>query len=219
MIVPLGRLHVLTDTARQARFSHAQLAQQALRGGADAVQFRQKEGPVAEKLRHARAVAEACAAHGEGATLLVNDHLDIAQAVGAAGVHLGQGDFPVAAARKVLGPEAVIGATATTAAQAQAAEADGASYIGFGPVFPTASKADPASVKGIGGLRAACQAVSLPVVAIAGITPGRVAACLEAGAHGVAVLSGIACAGNPAAATRRYRAALREARAAHSGNA
>lgn len=205
----VGRLHALTDTTRQQRFAHAQLARRALRGGADAVQFRQKSGSMRAKLQAARTVADVCA--DAGAPLVVNDHLDIAQAVGAAGVHLGQYDFPVADARRVLGEGAVIGATATTTAQAQTAEAEDASYVGFGPVFPTGSKKNPASVKGLDGLEAACAAVSIPVVAIAGITPERVRPCLDAGAHGVAVLSGIACAGDPEQAAHRYRRALAEA--------
>lgn len=207
MSVPsIRRFHVLTDTTRQARFSHVELANRVLRGGAGAVQFRQKHGPIRAKLHAACSVARVCAEHT--APLLINDHLDIAQAVGAAGVHLGQDDFPIAEARRVLGDDAVIGATATTTAQAEAAEAAGASYIGFGPVFSTTSKKNPASVKGLDGLRAACEAVTIPVIAIAGITPERIPPCLEAGAHGVAVLSGITCADDPERATRRYRTAL-----------
>ena len=211
---PLGRLHVLTDTTRQERFSHAELARRALRGGAGVVQFRQKSSPIRAKLRAARAVAHVCAE--AGAPLVVNDHLDVAQAVGAAGVHLGQDDFPVADARRVLGPDALIGATATTPNQARAASDDGADYVGFGPVFSTDSKADPASVKGVDGLRAACRAAGAPVVAIAGMTPERVGPCLKAGAHGVAVLGGVACANDPQQATCRYRTALDEALAARS---
>ena len=209
----LGRLHVLTDTTHQQRFSHAQLAQRAIRGGADVIQFRQKEGSIREKLRQARDVARICT---EAQTpLLINDHLDIAQAVESSGVHLGQDDFPIADARHVLGDDAFIGATAATGTQARAAEGKGADYVGFGPVFTTDSKANPASVKGLDGLRAACEAVSIPVIAIAGLTPQRVRPCLASGAHGVAVLSGIACANNPAEATRRYREALNEALATH----
>ena len=213
----IGRLHVLTDTTCQQRRTHAELAQRAVRGGADVVQFRQKDGTVREKLRAAHAAAEACAQ--ADVPLLINDHVDIALAVDAAGVHLGQDDFPIAEARKVLGPGAVIGATATTAAQAQAAEADGASYVGFGPVFPTRSKANPASVKGLEGLSHACRATTLPVIAIAGITPERVSACLKAGAHGVAVLSGIAGADEPEQAARRYRTALQGALPTHAPEA
>ncbi len=204
--MPLGRLHVLTDFTLQQRFAHAALARLALQGGADVIQFRQKTGGIRHKLHAARAAAEVCA--NAGAPLLIDDHLDLALATGAAGVHLGQTDFPVAEARRLLGPDAVIGATATTAEQARRAEAEGASYIGFGPVFTTRSKANPARTKGLRGLEAVCEAVALPVIAIAGITPERVRPVLEAGAHGVAVLSAIACADDPQAATARFRQAI-----------
>ncbi len=204
----IGRLHVLTDFWLQQRLAHAELARRAIEGGADTIQFRQKHGHLRQQPPAARRVAAVCqAAH---VPLIIDDHLPLALATGAQGVHLGQADFPVAEARRVLGPQAVIGATATTAAGACRAEADGASYIGFGPVFATRSKANPASVKGLRGLAAACAAVDIPVIAIAGITPEHVAAVIEAGAHGVAVLSHVAPADDPAAATSHFRQAIDE---------
>ena len=92
----------------------------------------------------------------------------IAMIDGVSGVHLGQADYPIALARKVLGPDAIIGATATTTEQARQAESEGATYVGFGPVYNTSSKSNPASVKGLEGLRRAVDAVSIPVIAIAG---------------------------------------------------
>ncbi len=204
----IGRLHVLTDYRLQQRFSHAELARRAIAGGADTIQFRQKQGDVRHRLHEARRTAEVC--KERGVPLIIDDHLDVALAVGAGGVHLGQTDFPVASARRVPGPKAIIGATATTPVQARRAEADGAGYIGFGPVFATRSKAAPASVKGLRGLAAACEAVGIPVIAIAGITPERVRPALEAGAHGVAVLSAVALADHPDAGTPVFRAALDE---------
>lgn len=204
--MPIGRLHVLTDFTLQQRYAHAELARRAARGGAGAIQFRQKTGGVRHALREADRAATACAA--AGVPLLINDRLDVAQAVGAAGVHLGQMDLPVATARRILGPRALIGATATTPLQARHACDDGADYVGFGPVFPTHSKANPASIKGLSGLAAACQACRVPVIAIAGITPERVASVIEAGAYGVAVLSAVVLADDPEAATARFRAAL-----------
>ena len=211
---PLGRLHVLTDFELQQRWTHADLARAAAEGGADAVQFRQKAGSVRDKLAGLAPTVAACRA--AGVACLVDDHLDLALAAGADGVHLGQLDLPVGAARAALarpsgrpaGPRFVIGATATTVAQALAAEAAGADYVGFGPVFPTSSKANPASVKGLAGLAAVCAAVAVPVVAIAGITPERVGPCLDAGAWGVAVLSPVALADDPAAATAAFRDAV-----------
>lgn len=140
--------------------------------------------------------------------LIVDDHLPIAQAVGAAGVHLGQEDFPIAAARDVLGPEVLIGASANTRAQAEAAYEAGADYIGYGPIYPTTSKAYIKSVQGPQGLADVCEALPLPVIAIGGITHGRVRPVLEAGAYGVAVLSAICTAADPERATARFRAAI-----------
>ncbi len=207
--LPTGRLHVLTDTQLQSRWTHADLARAAALGGADTVQFRHKPGDVRDRLAALRPTVEACRA--AGVACLVDDHLDLALATGAAGVHLGPTDLPVASARAVsdrLPRPLVIGATATTLDAARAAQADGADYIGFGPVFPTASKADPASVKGLAGLAAVCAGVGIPVVAIAGITVARVRPCLEAGAWGVAVLSAVACADDPAEATAAFRAEI-----------
>lgn len=204
--MPIGRLHVLTDFFFQQRYSHAELARLAIAGGADTVQFRQKIGALRHKLHEARRVAAVCA---ELQTpLLIDDHLDVALAVDADGVHLGQEDFPVRAARQLLGHGALVGATATTVEQAvQACEA-GADYIGFGPVFTTRSKANPASTKGLRGLTAVCRAVTVPVIAIAGITPPRVPHVLEAGAHGVAILSAIATAEQPERAAAQFRHAI-----------
>lgn len=199
----IGRLHVLTDFHLQQQFSHAELAQRAIRGGADTIQFRQKAGRVRHKLHEARRTAAACAE--AGVPLIIDDHIDVVLAVDADGVHLGRRDFPLGEARRILGPDVLIGATATTTAHARQAEGSGADYIGFGPIFRTTSKENPKAVKGLQGLAAACRAVEIPVIAIAGITPERVAPVLEAGAHGVAVLSGVACADDPEMAAARYR--------------
>ena len=201
----VGRLHVLTDVRFQTRWTHAEVAAQAVAGGADTVQFRQKDGTARAWMRDLRPTVGACRA--AGAACLVNDRLDLALAAGADGVHLGQTDLPVADARALfdrLGG-GLVGATATTADDARAAEADGADYVGFGPVFPTSSKDHPASVKGLAGLAEACAAVRIPVVAIAGLTPERVAPCLDAGAWGVAVMTAVTTAGDVAAATARFR--------------
>ena len=151
--------------------------------------------------------ATAAACRAAGVALVVDDHADLARAVGA-GVHVGQTDLPVRVARRILGPGALIGATASTVAEAVAAADDGADYIGFGPVFGTASKANPAPAPGLDGLAAACAAVRVPVVAIGGLTPERVADVLGAGAWGVAVLSAVVCAPDVPAAAARFAAAL-----------
>jgi thiamine-phosphate pyrophosphorylase len=199
----IGRLHVLTDFLFQQRFSHAELATAAAAGGADTIQFRQKDGGVRPRLVELRRTVEAC--RQAGVPLLVDDHVDLALVVGASGVHVGQYDLPVDAVRSIVPPAFIIGASATSASDALAAERAGADYIGFGPVFPTGSKRNPASVKGLYGLQAACEAVSIPVIAIAGITPERVREVLDAGAHGVAVMTAISTASDPIEATGRFR--------------
>jgi len=202
----IGRLHVLTDFHLQQDRSHAELARLAIRGGADTIQFRQKHGGIQNKLLEARKVATVCA--DASTPLLIDDHIDIAQATSADGVHLGQDDFPIDAARSVLGSSPIIGGTASKPHEAVEAHELGADYIGFGPVFPTSSKRNPKSVKGLDGLADACEAVPIPVIAIGGITHDRVRGVLEADAHGVAVLSAVATARNPEQATARFRAAI-----------
>lgn len=204
----IGRLHIITDFYLQQQISHAELAIQAIEGGADVIQFRQKRGGIRNKLIAARQLKIVC--EEAGVPLIINDHLNIAQALGA-GAHLGQDDFPLPEAREILGSEVIIGATATTAEQARQAYEDGADYIGFGPVFTTQSKFNRSSTKGVEGLAAACDAVPIPVIAIAGITSDRVKPALDAGAHGVAVLSAVATADSPKRATARIRAALDDA--------
>ena len=205
----LGRLHVLTDFHFQQRHTHAALAAAAAAGGADAVQFRHKTGTARDRLANLVPTVAACRA--AGVACLVDDHLDLALAAGADGVHLGALDLPVAAARAVaeaVGRPFVVGATATTAEAAREAQDAGADYVGFGPVFPTGSKASPASVKGLDGLARACAAVAVPVVAIAGVTPERVRPCLDAGAWGVAVMTAVSTAADPTAATAAFRAEI-----------
>lgn len=202
----VGRLHVLTDFHLQQQRPHAELARLAIRGGADTIQFRQKHGGIQNILIEARKVAKVC--RDASIPLIVDDRIDVMQAIDANGVHLGQEDFPVDEARTILGPEAIIGATATKTKQVIEAYEKGADYVGFGPVFPTTSKRNPKSVKGPEGVRQASEAVPIPIIAIGGITHDRVRPALEAGAHGVAVLSAVCTAKNPERATARFRAAI-----------
>ncbi|MEX0821613.1 MAG: thiamine phosphate synthase [Rhodothermales bacterium] len=202
----IGRFHVLTDYHFQQRYSHAEIARLAIEGGADTIQFREKHSGIRHVLKEAAETAEVC--RRQSAVFVVDDRIDVAQAVSADGVHLGQSDFPIPAARRVLGPEALIGGTATTLEQALRIEDDGADYVGFGPVFKTASKRNPASVKGLATLTRVCEAVGVPVIAIAGVTAERVESVMNAGAHGIAVMTAITLAANPVRAAADIRAAL-----------
>ena len=178
----------------------------AIQGGAEVIQFRQKNGSIRDMFAEAKAVKNVCE-HAD-VTFLINDRIDLALAVHADGVHLGQTDLPVSAARDILGPDAIIGVTTPDINLATQAEKDGADYVGFGPVFITRSKANPTSVKGINGLQKFCRSVNLPVIAIAGITVDRTIEVIEAGAHGVAVMTAISLAQYPEIETQKFKLAL-----------
>ena len=202
----IGRLHVITDYHFQQRLSHAELARYAMDGGADTIQFRQKRGTIRHRLVAARETASVC--KSSHIPLIIDDDITLLLAADADGVHLGLTDLPLSVARAVLGTRYLIGGTATTVEQALKAESDGADYIGFGPVYQTHSKSNPASVKGITGLKAVCKDVSIPVIAIAGITADRVEEVLGSGAHGVAVMSAVTAADDPQAAAAELREAI-----------
>jgi thiamine-phosphate pyrophosphorylase len=205
----IGRLHVITDFHFQQKFSHAELAAMATRGGADTIQFRQKRGSDRHIHQSAKATSDVLKLLLQNESLdisfIIDDHISVAILLNAQGVHLGQNDLPVAATRIMLDDPFIIGASASTLVEALAAESQGASYIGFGPVYPTRSKNNPSSVKGLSGLEKVCDAVSIPVIAIGGVTPDVTRNILEAGAHGVAVMTNITTADDPQAATRSFR--------------
>lgn len=208
----IGRLHVITDYHFQQKYSHAELAVLAARGGADTIQFRQKQGSSRHIFHAARSTAHALREWSDTTSidvpLVIDDFLDIALLLNADGVHLGQNDIPVDAAKNALEDKMLVGATASTVAQAKNAELLGADYIGFGPVFQTRSKDNPASVKGIEGLRAVCREVAIPVIAIGGVIPEHTIDILLAGAHGIAVMTSITTSSDPVAATKEFHSEI-----------
>ena len=206
----VGRFHVLTDTLLQTHFSHVELAELAIAGGADTIQFRQKEGATRELIRVAEQIQRLCA--GAGVTFIVNDRVDVAIAAGAKGVHLGQEDFPIPLARRLLGEEAIIGGSASTLEEARQCLLDGADYVGFGPVFPTASKQDAAPASGLDLLRRVVDAIPLPIIAIGGITQENASRVAKAGVHGIAVISAVCCQKDPEEATLCLRRLLEPVR-------
>jgi thiamine-phosphate pyrophosphorylase len=165
-----------------------ELARTMLEAGVRVMQLRLKDACGRDFLKAAREIAELC--QRRGAMLLVNDRIDIAMLSGAAGVHLGQTDIPLRAARKLLGPDRIIGISTAGAEQARAAEAGGADYIGFGPMYPGGAKQNIAG-KGLAMLREVRAAVGLPIVAIGGITEQSVGELMAAGADGVAIISDV----------------------------
>ncbi len=180
----------------------------ALAGGAPLVQLRAKEGSDRFRYELAREVVTRC--HHAGAWCLVNDRADIALAAGADGVHLGADDLAVAAVRALVGPQLVVGATCRDPASARRAEAEGADYLGVGPAYATTTKSglpEPIGAEGVGRV---AVAVDLPVIAIGGVTVGRITELLDAGAYGVAVAGAAFATGSAetSAATTELVAAL-----------
>ena len=206
MTKELGKLHILTDIVLQNRFSHVELAELAIRGGADTIQFRQKSGSTREMIQAAMDVKQVCAV--KGVTFVVNDRVDVAIASDADGVHLGQDDFPIPLARKLLGKGKIIGGSAATLEEAQKCHSDGADYVGFGPVYPTTSKDDAGPVSGISILKGVVETIPLPIIAIGGVGAENTAEVMEAGAHGIAVISAVCCQQDPEKATRALHRAL-----------
>jgi len=214
------RLQVITDETVQTRHSHAALAEMAARGGADAVQFREKRPwTTRERIEVARACLDACARHGtgHGTLLLIDDFADVALAVGAGALHLGRNDLDVATARRIVGLDVIIGGTANSYEEATRVWATDIDYIGVGPIYGTQSKANPAPDMGLDTLARICADSPVPVVAIGSITAERIAEVMATGAYGVAVLSAVVSADDPVEATRRCRAALDAAVAARGG--
>jgi thiamine-phosphate pyrophosphorylase len=173
----------------------------ALSGGVRLVQLRAPGWKKRQWLEAAQALLPLC--HAGGAKLLINDHLDVALLAHADGVHLGQQDLPVAEARQWLGAQAIVGLSANRPEQLAGLAPGCVDYLGVGPVYPTSTKADADAPCGLDGLAAMVQASALPVVGIGGIDAGNAAAVRATGAAGVAVVSALCRAADPADAARR----------------
>jgi thiamine-phosphate pyrophosphorylase len=207
----IGRLHVLTDSELQSRWSHFDLARAALDGGAETIQYRRKHGPTRLMLKEAITIREVC--RRRKVPLVVNDRVDVALFADADGVHLGQEDLPIALARDLLGPRRIIGGSADLADEAGAWHREGVDYVGIGPIFVTTSKRDAGPVLGISGLARAVRTASIPLIAIGGITAENLAEVLATGVHGVAVLGAVCLAADPAVAVAKLRSLIE----AHTG--
>ncbi len=196
-------LCVITDATLVFGRDHVAVAEAALTGGADMIQLRDKMPDLRRLLPQACRIRAACQAHG--ALFIVNDRLDLALAVGADGVHLGQDDLPAAAARRLLGAHLILGVSTHDLVQAGAAVAAGADYIGFGPMFGTRTKDTGYAPRGTSMLREVREAVRVPIVAIGGITLENVGEVIAAGADAAAVISAVAGAPDVAAAAGGFR--------------
>ena len=198
------RLYVILDPRAAAGRDLARIAELAIRGGADALQLRDKHGTARDALDQARRIL--AAARPSGVPLLINDRVDLAIAAEADGVHLGQDDLPVKEARRIIGPEALIGVSTHNLEQVRQAVLDGASYLGVGPTFPSGTKAFSA-VSGLEFVRQALAVTSLPAFVIGGVNLENVGAAVAAGARRIAVSQALCQVEDP----RIQAAALRNA--------
>jgi thiamine-phosphate pyrophosphorylase len=198
------RLAVMAITDPGARIGALEAARSALHAGVPAIQLRWKGGSARDLLQLADALR--ADTREAGALLIINDRLDVAVAADADGVHLGDDDLPLHEARRIAPSGFLIGRSVDTPDEAAAAEAAGADYVGLGPVFPTASKADLGEDIGTRGVSAVRERVKLPIVAIGGIDRDSAASVIDAGADGIAVIGAIMGSADPEVAARRLLA-------------
>ena len=199
--VQLRGLYAITDTHLIPRERFVETVEAAVRGGATMIQLREKEAPREEIVRLGRAVLDVTRRYG--ALLIVNDHPSVAKEIGADGVHVGREDPPVAEARALLGPHVIIGASCYgDAERAVAAEQAGADYVAFGTPFPSPTKTGKRTDISLGIFQEAKRRVHVPVFAIGGITIANAQQILDAGADGIAVVSGVFGAPDVEAAAR-----------------
>ena len=200
------RLYLVTDRPLMGGRDPVEIVAAAVRGGVTVVQLREKDACTRDFIDLARRLLAVL--RPRRVPLLINDRVDVALAAGADGVHVGQSDMAAADARRLLGPDALIGLSVESPADAIAADVQDIDYIAASPVFATPTKTDTAAPWGLDGLSALRQATRHPIVAIGGIHLGNAAAVRQAGAAGLAVVSALCAAPDPEAAARALRQAV-----------
>lgn len=199
--INLPKIYPITDTEISG-LSHSEQVKRLIDGGATLIQLREKRLPAREFYSDAEAAMGI--ARAAGARLIINDRVDVALALGADGVHLGQTDVPVDAARRLLGDEPLIGFSTHNLPQVQEAMGLPIDYLAFGPIFSTTTKSNPDPVAGLTALaRIRAAAGSIPLVAIGGISPSNIREVFQSGANSVAVISAILS--NPALIAKNLR--------------
>lgn len=202
-------LYLVTDSTNLEEDAFLLKVEEALRGGVTLLQLREKERSGREYLRLARSVREV--ADRYGVPLLIDDRVDVALACGCAGVHVGQTDIPVRDARKLLGPDRVVGATAKTVSQAREAWEQGADYLGVGAIYPTTTKVVTVLTP-VERLRDICAAVPIPANAIGGLNEGNLEVLRGVPIAGICVVSAIMKAADPRAAAQGLKRRVLEMR-------
>jgi thiamine-phosphate pyrophosphorylase len=203
-------LYLVTDRGMARDRSTLEIVRAAVNGGATVVQLREKDCSTREFIEQALAVKDFLKARQ--IPLIINDRLDVAQAVQADGVHLGQTDMPLELAKGILGDSMIIGISAESLKDAIAAEKGGADYLGVSPIYATPTKTDTAPPLGLAGLREIRKAARLPLVGIGGLNRENAAEVIRSGADGVAVVSAIEAADDPEAAASALKQVIVKAR-------
>ena len=192
-------LYLVTSQAMSAGRSTLEIVRAALAGGVKLIQLREKEMPLREYVLLAEQVRAMTAA--AGCLLIINDRVDVALAVGADGVHLGQDDFPIPIARR-LAPDLIIGASTHNVEEALLAQAEGASYINIGPIYPTGTKVWEGAYLGLDGLRTIAAVAQVPFTVMGGIKQNHFPGLMQAGARIIALVTAVTAAQDPEEATR-----------------
>lgn len=208
MGLAIPRLYAIMDPARAGGRPTMEILEALLRAGVKLIQYRDKQSSALEIFEMSSQLARR--ARRQSCTFIVNDRADIALAVGADGVHVGQEDLPVELARRVVGPQRSVGYSTHDLEQVRVADASSADYIALGPVFETRSKDRPDPVVGLEGLRRAREATAKPLVAIGGITVENARRVIEAGADAVATIHDLIAAPDPEARAKEFFRALGE---------
>ena len=203
-------LYLVTDRGLARGRSTLEIVQAAVNGGVTCVQLREKDCSTREFIEQALAIKHVLVARR--VPLIINDRLDVALAVAADGIHLGQTDMPLETARKLAGPSMLIGISAESVQDAVEAQAGGADYLGVSPVYATPTKTDTASPLGLEGLREIRQRVKIPLVGIGGLNSANAAEAIRNGADGIAVVSAIVAADDPGAAAMNLRQLIDKAK-------
>jgi thiamine-phosphate pyrophosphorylase len=203
-------LYLVTDRGLARGRAMLDIIRAAVQGGVTCVQLREKTCSTREFIEEALAIKEFL--RSRKVPLIINDRVDVALAVGADGVHLGQKDMPLAAARAIVTDTMLIGISVESVADAVAAQGGGADYLGVSPIFATPTKTDTAAPLGLEGLQAIRRAVRIPLVGIGGLNRQTAAAVVRGGADGLAVVSAIVAADDPEQAARELVQAIRSAR-------
>lgn len=193
-------VYLVTDRDLARGRTTLEIVAAAIRGGVSCIQLREKTCSTGEFIDEALAIRSLLARHE--IPLIINDRVDVALAVKADGIHLGQKDMPCSMARQLIPESMIVGISVESLDDAIAAQKDGADYLGVSPIYPTPTKTDTAQALGLEGLRSIRSEVDLPLVGIGGLNADNAAAVIYNGADGVAVVSAIVAADDPEAATR-----------------